>query len=248
MVSALPIIKTVQATVDGLGRFHNVSGISEVVDRPRHGPIPDRAQPCVRVGGQLRGMVDEVCLAWRQPFAVGPTGKFAVVETPGYLYEAPALEPHAIPGLGIAKIDTSLVLGAGRQLGRGSEADGLLAYLRAEHRCAFYRRAACLPQRLVESAVEFLCPRRSQARESLQHRGYIHGCLLDVPAATRFRCAQAPKATDMSLVPASRRLAMNAWMLSGTCTTGARSPVRFSVITGLFFSRVSTASWADWSE
>src|SRR5690242_19000109 len=156
MVSVRPIIKTVQATVDGLGRFLNVSGIGESVHVPGHGPVPDRAQPYILVGGQLRGMVDEVCLAWRQPFVVGPAGKFAVVETPGYLYEAPALEPYAIPGLGIVKIDTSLVLGAGPQLGRGSEADGLLAHLRAEHGCALYRRAACLPQRFVESAVEFL--------------------------------------------------------------------------------------------
>jgi hypothetical protein len=63
-----------------------------------------------------------------------------------------------------------------------------------------------------------------------------------------FRIAHVPKATDMSLLPASRRWAMNAWMLSGTCTTGALALLRFSLITGLSFSRVSTASRAGWSE
>src|SRR5215470_1101066 len=117
-------------------------------------------------------MVDEVGCGWHQPFGVSPLGKVAVVGPPGYLYEAPALEPHAIPRVDVAKC--SLVLGAARKFGRGSEAQGLMTHLRAEHDCAFYRRAACLPQRLVESAVEFLCPRRSQARENLQHGGYIH--------------------------------------------------------------------------
>jgi hypothetical protein len=88
-------------------------------------------------------MVDEVGCAWYEPFGVSPPGKLAVVETPGYLYETPALEPYPIPGVGIAKVGTSFVLGAAPQLGRGGEANGLLTYLRAEHRCAFYRRAAC---------------------------------------------------------------------------------------------------------
>src|SRR5690242_7592358 len=248
MPSALPLVIAVQATIDGKGGAANVSGIGETVHRPGHGPVPDRAQPYIPVGCQLRGMVYEVGCAWRQPFGVSPSGKLAVVGTPGYLYEAPALEPHAIPRVGIAKIDTSLVLGAGPPLGRGSEADGLLAYLRTEHRCAFHRRAASLPQCLIESAVKFLCPRRRQALESPQHGGYIHRCLLDVSAVTRFRCAQAPKATDMSLVPVSRRWAMNAWMSGGTRSVGARWPVRFSLITGLPFSRVSTVSRAGWSE
>src|SRR5215468_1862598 len=134
MVSVRPIFKTVQATVDGPGRFHNVSGIGDPVHVPGHGPVPDRAQPYVLVGCQLRGMVDEVGCGWHQPFGVSPLGKVAVVGAPGYLYEAPALEPHAIPGVDVAK--HSLVLGAARKFGRGSEAQGLMTYLRAEHDCA----------------------------------------------------------------------------------------------------------------
>jgi hypothetical protein len=106
-------------------------------------------------------MVDEVGCAWRKPFGVSPPGKLAVVGTSSYLYEAPALEPHTIPGVGVAKIGSSFVLGAARQLGRGSEANGFLAYLRAEHRCTVYRRTASQPQRSIESAVEFRCPRRT---------------------------------------------------------------------------------------
>jgi hypothetical protein len=75
-------------------------------------------------------MVDEVGCAWYEPFGVSPPGKLAVVKTPGYLYKAPALEPHAIPGVGVAEVGTPFVLGAARQLGRGGEANGLLTYLR----------------------------------------------------------------------------------------------------------------------
>ena len=119
-------------------------------------------------------MVDEVGCAWYEPFGVGPPGKLAVVGTPGYLYETPALEPHPVTGVGVAKVGTPFVLGAAFQLGRGSEANGLLTYLRAEHRRAFYRCAACQPQGRIESAVEFRCPRRTEARESSPHSCYIH--------------------------------------------------------------------------
>src|SRR5690349_21025505 len=168
------VSKAVQPAIDGTGRSLNVFGIGETVHRPGYGPIPDRAKPYMLVGCQLPRMVDEVGRAWHESLRVSPPGKPAIVRAPGYLYEAPALEPHTVPGVGVAKIGTPFVLGAARQLGRGGEADGLLAYLGAEHRRAVYRRAARQPQGRIESVVELRCPRRSQARESSPHGGYIH--------------------------------------------------------------------------
>src|SRR6185295_20082337 len=45
-------------------------------------------------------------------------------------------------------------------------------------------------------------------------------------------CAQALKATDMSLLPPSRRWATNAWMALGTVTTCALAWLRSSLVTG----------------
>src|SRR5690242_6262253 len=111
MPSALALVVAVQAAIDGKRGTFNVFGIGETVHRPGHGPVPDRAKPYVLVGCQLRRMVDEVGHAWREVFRVGPPGKLAVIETPGYLYEAPALEPHTVPGVGVAEIGTIFVLG-----------------------------------------------------------------------------------------------------------------------------------------
>src|SRR5690242_1019075 len=127
MPSSLALVVAVQAAIDGKRGTFNVFGIGETVHRPGDGPVPDRAKPYVLVGCQLRWMVDEVGRAWHELFRVGPPGKLVVIGTPGYLYEAPALEPHTIPGVGVAELGHSFVLGAARQLGRGSEADGLLA-------------------------------------------------------------------------------------------------------------------------
>src|SRR5215467_7985231 len=101
MPSVSPVLKTVQAAIDGKGRAVNVFGIGERVHVPGHGPVPDRAEPYILVGGQLGRIVDEVGWAWDEALFVSPLRKLAVVQAAGYLNEAPAFEPHTIPGVGV---------------------------------------------------------------------------------------------------------------------------------------------------
>src|ERR1051326_1917095 len=109
MPSVSPVLKTVQAAIDGLCRALNVFGVGERVHVPGHGPVPHRTEPYILVGGQLGRIVDEVGRAWYEALFVSPPGKPVVVSASGYLYEASALEPLAIPGVSVTK--SSLVLG-----------------------------------------------------------------------------------------------------------------------------------------